>query len=319
MNSRQTIVGDSSPLIALAIIGQLEVLPRLFQRVIVPQAEWEEVTEKGAGLPGAVEVSRLSWLDIQTPEPALLQPQTILVDRSEAQAIALALTHPGSTVLLDDGQARRVAERFGVERIGKLGILRRAKKAGYIAAVKPLVVKLQSGGIYRRQSLVDVILRDVDELNGASVCMWLYCLRPFRLCTYFPFISAGQVSRGSRIGIYGANSVPAAGWASAVVPSALGAELIKCITNATRRFLTRPSSVSLLATGWVSPYPTARTRCVGIPPAIKARVTSVARCTDSSQFDANMGVEMGILSVWPSMENETPASCRRVAIACNNW
>lgn len=46
MSSRQTIVGDSSPLNALAIVGQLEVLPRLFQRVIVPQAVWEEVTRK---------------------------------------------------------------------------------------------------------------------------------------------------------------------------------------------------------------------------------------------------------------------------------
>lgn len=121
--------------------------------------------QKGASLPGANEVSRLSWLDIQTPEPALLLPLTILVDRGEAQAIALALTHPGSAVLLDDAQARRVAERFGVERIGTLGILRRAKKAGYIAAIKPLVIKLQAGGIYIRQSLVDIILRDVGELN----------------------------------------------------------------------------------------------------------------------------------------------------------
>lgn len=165
MNYSQTIVGDSSPLIALAIVGQLEVLPRLYQRVIVPRAVWEEVTEKGAGLPGAIEVSRLNWLDIQTPEPELLQPLAILVDRGEAQAIALAISHPGSTVLLDDAQARRVAERFGVERIGTLGILRRAKKAGYIPAIKPLVAQLQADGIYIRQSLVDTILRDVGELN----------------------------------------------------------------------------------------------------------------------------------------------------------
>ena len=58
-----------------------------------------------------------------------------------------------------------MAERFGVERIGTLGILRRAKKAGYIAAIKPLVIKLQAGGIFIRQSLVDIILRDVGELN----------------------------------------------------------------------------------------------------------------------------------------------------------
>jgi predicted nucleic acid-binding protein len=39
----QTIVGDSSPLIALAIIGQLELLPKLYQRVMVPTMVWEEV------------------------------------------------------------------------------------------------------------------------------------------------------------------------------------------------------------------------------------------------------------------------------------
>lgn len=55
-------------------------------------------------------------------------------------------------------------ERFGVDRIGTLGILRRAKKSGLIAAIKPLVGQLQASGIYMRQSLVDAILRDVGEL-----------------------------------------------------------------------------------------------------------------------------------------------------------
>ena len=54
--TNQTIVGDSSPLIALAIIGQLELLPRLYQRVMVPTMVWEEVTVHGAGLPGALAV-----------------------------------------------------------------------------------------------------------------------------------------------------------------------------------------------------------------------------------------------------------------------
>ncbi|MEH1798650.1 MAG: hypothetical protein V7L13_05660 [Nostoc sp.] len=37
-----------------------------------------------------------------------------------------------STVLLDDAQARRVAERLGIRRIGTLGILRKVKKTGLI-------------------------------------------------------------------------------------------------------------------------------------------------------------------------------------------
>lgn len=52
MTSR-TIVGDSGPLIALAIIGQLDLLPKLYQRIVAPPMVWEEVTVRGAGLPGA--------------------------------------------------------------------------------------------------------------------------------------------------------------------------------------------------------------------------------------------------------------------------
>ncbi|MBI3775315.1 MAG: DUF3368 domain-containing protein [Gammaproteobacteria bacterium] len=161
---RQTIVGDSGPLIALAIIGQLELLPRLYRRVIIPQTVWHEITVQGAGLPGALEVSRITWLDIQRVESQQLQSLAILVDRGEAEAIALAMDNPGSTVLLDDAQARRVAERFGVDRIGTLGILRRAKNAGLLRAIKPYVEQLQTNGIFMRQSLIDAVLRDVGEI-----------------------------------------------------------------------------------------------------------------------------------------------------------
>lgn len=161
--SNQTIVGDSSPLIALAIIGQLELLLKLYQRVIIPEKVWQEITIHGAGLPGASAISQLDWVMIQKPAPALIQPLSILLDPGEAEAIAIAMSLPGSTVLLDDAQARRVAERFGVNRIGTLGILRKAKKAGLISAIRPYAVQLQINGIYIRQSLIDAVLRDVGE------------------------------------------------------------------------------------------------------------------------------------------------------------
>ena len=84
------IIADSSPLISLAIIGQLDLLPQLYQSVLLPPAVWDEVTVKGANLPGAKAVSEATWLTIKTPEPAALEPLSILVDRGEAEAIALA-------------------------------------------------------------------------------------------------------------------------------------------------------------------------------------------------------------------------------------
>lgn len=161
--TKNTIVGDSSPLIALAIIQQLELLPKLYQRIVIPHKVWEEITINGAGLPGALAISQLDWLIIEKPAQELLTPLSIFLDPGEAEAIALAMSLPESTVLLDDAQARRVAERFGVNRIGTLGVLRRAKKAGLVDVIKPYILQLQKSGIYIRQSLVDAVLHDVGE------------------------------------------------------------------------------------------------------------------------------------------------------------
>ncbi len=82
------IIANSSPLISLAIIEQLELLPQLYQRVLLPPAVWDEVTVQGVGLPGANAVSKITWIEIQTPEAKLLEPLSILVDRGQAEAIA---------------------------------------------------------------------------------------------------------------------------------------------------------------------------------------------------------------------------------------
>ncbi|WP_243714069.1 hypothetical protein [Nostoc sp. 106C] len=72
------IVADSSPLISLSIIEQLEILPQLYQRILIPPAVWDEVTVQGVGLPGSQAVSQLTWLEIENPEALLLEPLSIL-------------------------------------------------------------------------------------------------------------------------------------------------------------------------------------------------------------------------------------------------
>ncbi|MEL6334197.1 MAG: DUF3368 domain-containing protein [Cyanobacteria bacterium J06626_26] len=57
-----------------------------------------------------------------------------------------------------------MAERFGIRRIGTLGILRRAKKSGFISVIKPSIEKLCANGIYIQAKLIEVILEDVGEI-----------------------------------------------------------------------------------------------------------------------------------------------------------
>jgi predicted nucleic acid-binding protein len=51
-------VSDSSPLIHLAKIEALELIFRLYSRILIPPAVWREVVEESDGRLGAVEMQR---------------------------------------------------------------------------------------------------------------------------------------------------------------------------------------------------------------------------------------------------------------------
>lgn len=87
----------------------------------------------------------------------------LVVDRGEAEAIALAQSHEVSLVLIDDAKARRVAQQLGLRILGTVGLLRRAKNAGWIPLLRPHLDALQKAGIYIRQNLIDAVLDDVGE------------------------------------------------------------------------------------------------------------------------------------------------------------
>lgn len=158
-----TGIADSGPLISLARITQLELLPRLFSRVYLPPAVWNEVSVRGQGHPGADEVSKATWLTIRAPDPQLVKPLGILVDAGEAEAIALAQTTPDCIILLDDSRARKIAERLGIKQLGTIGLLLRAKRLGLVAKIRPHINALIENGIYIRQELIDAVLMDAEE------------------------------------------------------------------------------------------------------------------------------------------------------------
>jgi predicted nucleic acid-binding protein len=66
--SEELIIADSSPLIGLARIGQLGLLPKLAKRVIAPAAVHAEVTLARANAPGAAEVAAQAWIEVQAAD-----------------------------------------------------------------------------------------------------------------------------------------------------------------------------------------------------------------------------------------------------------
>ncbi len=146
-----SVVADSACLIALERIDALELLSALFGDVMVPPAVDYEF---GVARP---------WLKVNAPtDRRLVVSLKLLVDDGEAEAIALA-SERASLIILDDRQARRVAQNMGLRILGTLGCLLKAKAAGLIGAVKPFIEKLEDEGFYLAEELKAEALRLAGE------------------------------------------------------------------------------------------------------------------------------------------------------------
>lgn len=144
------VVPDAGPLIYLAGAGQLDLLQRLYVKVVVPRVVYEEVTIAGQGLTGSAEVATASWIQVvdRESDPALV-PR---LDRGEAAAIPLAL-ELGAVLLVDDGAARQVATELGLSVIGSLGVLLAAKRAGHIDELAPVLDRMVELGMFASPTL----------------------------------------------------------------------------------------------------------------------------------------------------------------------
>jgi predicted nucleic acid-binding protein len=161
--AEQLIIADSSPLIGLARIGQLGLLPKLTNRVVVPAAVHAEVTSARADALGAAEVAAETWIEVREADPAVVAPLLILVGRGEAEAIALAQRESAAALLLDDLRARKLAQRLGLRRMGTVALLGQAKREGWIPKLKPALDALVANGIFIRRELIEAALKEAGE------------------------------------------------------------------------------------------------------------------------------------------------------------
>jgi predicted nucleic acid-binding protein len=134
-------VADASPLCYLVLIGEMALLPKLFQHIAVPQAVITELLHEDA--PEAVRtwVSNLpGWIGVnESPLSATTGLEKL--QGGEQAAILLAESMKADLILLDEKAARRVAR--GLRVTGLLGILGEAATRGLVD-LAPTIDKLRA-------------------------------------------------------------------------------------------------------------------------------------------------------------------------------
>jgi predicted nucleic acid-binding protein len=158
------IVCNSGPLIALGILGKLDVLKSLFDEALVPDAVQKEIAQDGLKFSGLEDFQRARWIHIAAPKQndELL---SALLDAGEAAVIALAREQGIRLVLIDERKARKVArDVYGLQPVGTVRILVEAKKKNLLPEIAAPLKKLRQEGYWIHEDIVRAALREAGEI-----------------------------------------------------------------------------------------------------------------------------------------------------------
>ena len=129
------VVCDTSPLTALLTVGEENLLPRIFDEVVIPEAVRDELLRNHARLP--------VWLRVASVRDAAQAGKYAqLVDVGEAEAIELALELHADRLLIDERKGPKLAIQEGVVVIGLLGVVLLAKRKMLIPSARTLIERL---------------------------------------------------------------------------------------------------------------------------------------------------------------------------------
>ena len=117
----------------LFFISQLELLPKLFETVIIPPKVLAELIELEKFGYDINPITNAAFLSVESPSNKnLITKLMVELDEGEAEAIALAVELNADLILIDETKGRTIAKNVGLEITGLLGILLRAKQNGFI-------------------------------------------------------------------------------------------------------------------------------------------------------------------------------------------
>lgn len=159
--ARQWVV-NASPIITLAKIGRINLLPQLCDEMVIPQGVADEIQQ------GGYNDSALTW--IRTEGESFLKPSFGIdpvvaswdLGSGESHVLSWCIRHPGYEAILDDRAARKAANILQIPVRGTLSIIVLAKQEGRISSARAEVEKLIESGF---RIGADVLLK-VLELVG---------------------------------------------------------------------------------------------------------------------------------------------------------
>lgn len=151
------VVADTSPIVYLLSIGHIDVLPRLFSKVLLPDAVLKELSHPTAPRVVSDWVTALpTWVEIKQVD-AIDDASLGALGAGERDAITLALSLHADLILIDERRGTAVALSKGFDVTGTLGVLLLAARRGLIDLADAFA-RLRRTNFRYRQEIMDELL-----------------------------------------------------------------------------------------------------------------------------------------------------------------
>jgi predicted nucleic acid-binding protein len=152
------VVSDAGPLIALAKLDLLNLLPQIFSTVYIPKTVFEEATKNQRI--ASFKSSQVNVID--DIDNSFSKSLKILLDDGEIQALSHAKIL-GCGVLMDEKRGRQVAVKHNIPIIGVIGVLLQAKEKELIPEIKMYLMALQDADYRLSGAVLDKALGLAEE------------------------------------------------------------------------------------------------------------------------------------------------------------
>lgn len=162
--SKRPLVCDTTLLLYLHRLNHIQLLLDLFGIVYVPEPVSVELDMGRLMRRDTIDPREWDWMTmvpVAVRDMAALPPNRL--GSGERAVIAYAQHISDCWVGLDDRQARALAGELGLDVVGIIGVLLRAKKADLISTVRPLLDGLQEEGFRMGEDLRHEALRLAGE------------------------------------------------------------------------------------------------------------------------------------------------------------
>lgn len=155
-------VCNSTPIISLSSVGQFDILHPIFGEIIIAEAVYQEIKAKQSYGYNEIDAPFVRVMPIQGQAYCDLLLKEL--DRGEAETIILAKELNATRVLIDENLGYRIAKNAGLNVVRTLSILLKAKEAGIIPALKPVLDEMVGKGRWYSRAVYQAVLERAGEI-----------------------------------------------------------------------------------------------------------------------------------------------------------